>query len=97
MYDAALRLTRSRKFLLCVRSFKILLDEREIGTIKNGAVREFQIEGGRHSLQVTIGAARSQLLWFDVPASGVAEFRCEMARLWTRHRDSLVVLESLKS
>jgi len=75
--DATLRLRREvSPWRDKLRSYKILLDGKVIGTIANGATHDFTIVAGEHVVRLKIDWAGSPKMSFTVAAGEIAEFVC---------------------
>jgi hypothetical protein len=61
-----IRIKRKHALIDLFRSYKILLDDKEVGRIKNGKVFEVHVSPGTHRLQLKI----------DWCASNPVEFEC---------------------
>jgi len=69
-----LTISRSNEHTNRVRNIKLLLNNKEIGTIANGTVKEFTIEPGRHSLMAKIDWGSSKPVVFEVAAHDTIAF-----------------------
>ncbi len=58
-----------------LRAYKVMLDGKEIGKIKNGEEREFDAPAGRHRLCLKIDWCGSNTVDFETPGNAV-EFEC---------------------
>jgi len=72
---ATLRISRDSGYADYVRSYSVLLDDKEIGQIKNGETKNFQIASGKHSLRMKLDWAGSKSLDFVADDSNMAAFR----------------------
>lgn len=70
-----LKIKRYSAWVDAFRKYKIILDGKEIGKIKNGESLEFPIEQGEHSLVLKIDYARSNKVSFSSNNENV-EFVC---------------------
>ena len=57
------------------RSYKILLNDREVGRVKNGKVFEFDVQPGAHCLQLQIDWCFSNPVKFECQDE-LIEFEC---------------------
>ena len=63
---AQLKITRDKGWADKLRSYKIIVDEKEIAEIKEGETVELDIDQGQHELYCMIAWCRSNKLTFDV-------------------------------
>jgi len=78
MTGASIRLTRKRGHTRDrIRSYRIILDDIDRGSIKEGRSLDFGVEPGSHVLQLKIDWTRSQQIQFDVGVDEVISFECE--------------------
>ncbi|RWX45492.1 hypothetical protein H206_02155 [Candidatus Electrothrix aarhusensis] len=63
--SSKLILTRDKAFSDFARKYKVVLDDKEIGEIKNGGTFESVIPSGPHSLKLTVDWCGSKVLEFD--------------------------------
>ncbi len=49
-----LQLTRDSGFADLLRAYKVLIDGEDVGVIRNGQCREFEVSAGSHALEVRI-------------------------------------------
>lgn len=59
-----------------LRAYRVELDGKNIGQIKDGEVKSFEVEPGKHSLKLKVDWARSNLVTFEVEKSEDVEFTC---------------------
>jgi hypothetical protein len=57
------------------RDYRVLLDGAEIGRIGNGGQKSFEISPGRHQLMLKIDWCRSNIVDFNSPDGGSAQFK----------------------
>ncbi len=72
---ATLRVIRDSGYADLVRAYSVKLDGKEIGTIKNGETKDFQVSSGNHELQIKIDWAGSKALAFVANESESSVFR----------------------
>lgn len=87
------------------RRYRVLLDDREAGSVKWGETLDLPIEPGAHRLRVQLDWSGSPTIPFNVSAGEVAEFVCRPRRAAAlaivsvirsiKHRDEWVILERL--
>jgi hypothetical protein len=70
-----IKLTRHSVYADRFRSYKVMLDGMEIGEIKNGEEKEFDVAPGRHQLYLAIDWCRSNTIEFEA-GEDVTEFEC---------------------
>ena len=51
---AVLKITRSDEYMNRMRAIKIIIDGKQIGTIKNAEEKEFSLQTGNYTLQAKI-------------------------------------------
>lgn len=71
-----LTLARDSTFADSLRAYSILLDGVNIGTIRDGEIKHFDIKPGMHSLMLRIDWARSQKIEFNFIEGYDAIFLC---------------------
>lgn len=59
-----------------LRKYKVILDEREVGTIEPGGNFEYQTTPGIHTLYLKIDWCRSNKLKFEIQDNEILEFKC---------------------
>ncbi|MGD0255858.1 MAG: DUF4190 domain-containing protein [Acidimicrobiales bacterium] len=59
------------------RSYKVLVDGAEVGTVRNGETTDFGISAGHHEVRIKLDWAGSNLLSLDVGVGEVAHLECE--------------------
>ena len=64
------------------RSFKILMDGTEIGTIKNGERQEHEIEPGEYTFQMQIDWCKSKEIKITAHSGDSVKFRCGSRLKW---------------
>ena len=74
---ARLVLTRRKAGADKLRSYKILLDGEQIGTMKEGTTFTADIAPGTHELQLKIDWGKSPIDTFEVKEGGEARFWCQ--------------------
>jgi hypothetical protein len=62
------------------RRYRVLLDEREIGSLKWGEVGEFPVDPGTHTLRLKIDWTGSPAMAFELDEGQVAQFVCRPQR-----------------
>lgn len=67
---------RDKSYTDKLRSYKVLIDDKEVGEIKSGETKTFNIDEGRHSLQLKIDWCFSPKLQFDNAESSNEIFNC---------------------
>ncbi|HEY3772591.1 MAG TPA: hypothetical protein VGL69_06345 [Solirubrobacteraceae bacterium] len=65
-----------RGFTDRLRSYKILIDGDQVGSIKRGGTVAIEVEAGRHTVQLAIDWARSQTLVVDTVPREEVNVRC---------------------
>lgn len=59
-------LTRTKEYLNFARSFSVLLNNKEIGKIRNGEIKSFEISEGKHQLKADIDWCSSPEIDFEI-------------------------------
>ena len=59
-----------------LRKYKVILDEKEIGSIRQKETFEFQTNPGLHTLYLQIDWCRSEKLEFEIRDNESLEFKC---------------------
>ncbi len=70
-----LHLTRGKGYADMTRSYHVLIDGEDVGTIKQGQTISLDVAPGEHEMQLKIDWARSNLLRFDGREPGL-EIEC---------------------
>ena len=70
-----IKITRDSGYADRLRAYKIILDEKVIGEIKNGQKIEIEIPKGSHKLYLKIDWCRSNIIDFKLD-DDIAEFEC---------------------
>ena len=60
-----------------IRSYRVILDDGQIGLIGSGETRDFVIEAGRHDLRLKIDWTQSQTVQFDIDQGELVQFKCQ--------------------
>lgn len=71
-----IRISRQTSYPDSLRSYKIFIDDIYCGDIKNGEIKELDIENGEHSIYLKIDWCRSKKLNFIVNSNELLEFYC---------------------
>src|SRR5688572_19515030 len=59
-----------------LRSYRVVVDDSEVGTISNGESKTFSIEPGPHQLVLKIDWCSSNTARFDLPPGRSIHFEC---------------------
>lgn len=70
-----IRITRKYAMMDLFRAYKILLDDEEVGRIKNGKMLEIEVSPGTHLLQLKIDWCTSNQVEFKC-RDEIIEFEC---------------------
>jgi hypothetical protein len=92
-----IRISRVNEYMDSVRSYKIMLDNGYVGDIKNGEVKDIDIEPGIHEIFLKIDWCRSNIIEFNVSANETVEFECGNSMDGMRILLSLVYITFLKN
>jgi hypothetical protein len=60
-----------------IRSYRVILDDGQIGLIGSGETRDFIIEVGKHDLRLKIDWTHSQKIQFDIDEGELVQFKCQ--------------------
>ncbi len=83
-----IRLVRKANFAASLRKLNVVVDGKKIGNIANGKQESFELDSGRHTVQVKL-LLGSESLDVDLNPGDSAHFECGISSgFWTR----LVVL-----
>jgi hypothetical protein len=74
--SATVTLIRHSAFLNRIRAYRVFVDHREVGKVKNGETTTFEVSSGKHVLSVKVDWARSAPLEVAVEAGGNVEVDC---------------------
>jgi hypothetical protein len=64
-----------------MRAYRLIVDGKKIGRIKDGQTKTFPVEPGEHKLFLKIDCCSSTTLSFSLPANHSARFVCG-SNLW---------------
>jgi len=67
---------RDRQYADSLRSYRVFLDDREIGTVSRHKEKEFHISPGKHIIQLKIDWCKSNQLEFEIERDQVINFIC---------------------
>jgi hypothetical protein len=74
---AQVRLRRRRRLYADrLRAYDVLVDDERVGRLKHGEEASFEVEPGRHKVQLRIDWASSEPRVIDLRAGEVAELEC---------------------
>ena len=88
--ETVLNITRLKSFISSLRSFTIVVDGKEIGTIKVGETVRLSVEPGNHRIFLKIDWCRSNII--DFVAKAKTEHNLECGTSLTGLRIFLVLL-----
>lgn len=71
-----IRISSQTRYFDSLRSYKIYIDNIYCGDIKDGEIKELDIENGEHSIYMEIDWCRSKKLKFVVNSNELLEFNC---------------------
>jgi len=60
-----------------IRSYRVILDNGQIGLIGSGETHDFTIEAGSHDLNLKIDWTHSQKIQFDIEEGELVQFKCQ--------------------
>ena len=69
-----LTINRSNEYLNRLRAIKIMVDGKEISTIKNGETKSFELPAGNHQLQAKIDWCTSSKLQINITEGQTKKF-----------------------
>lgn len=78
--NSTIRLVRPKRYADMIRSYRIFLNGREVGSIGNGGVLEFAAPAGRNTLVGKIDWARSEP--FEIVTQPGETVEVEIANRW---------------
>ena len=67
---AKIIINRKSEWLNRLRPFKVFIDEKEVGSVKNGSSEEFVVEEGTHSVHIKFGLYKSISLTITLNKGG---------------------------
>ena len=79
---AKILIERESQFISRMRSYKILANGKELGSIKDGEMREFPMEPGEYSLQLQIDWCKSKQIKVNIQQDGIIKFKCGSRMKW---------------
>jgi hypothetical protein len=65
-----------------LRSYKIFLDEKSVGTIRQGMHSSFEVSAGRHEIFLTIDWCSSQRMSIDLAPGEKVKLICQARNAW---------------
>jgi hypothetical protein len=71
---AILKITRSNEHTNRLRDIKLFLNDKELGSVANGALKEFTVGAGRYSLFAKIDWCSSDKVDFEVESDDTITF-----------------------
>ncbi len=71
-----IRISRQTRYSDSLRSYKFYIDDVHCGDIKDGEIKELNIENGEHSIYLKIDWCTSKKLNFIVNSNELLEFYC---------------------
>jgi len=74
--SASITISRDSGYADRIRSYRVVVDDSEIGTINNGDSKTFSIEPGAHQLVLKIDWCSSNTISFELPPSAAVHFEC---------------------
>lgn len=72
---ATIILNRTSEYLNRLRDYEIYIDEKKVGTIANGEIKDFNVSDGKHLIVTKIDWCSSQPLTFDISDNEVKNFK----------------------
>lgn len=82
MGSAIVRLVRKKASRDILRSYKVFIDGRLVGTIRQGSTCEFEIQPGRHDVFLTIDWCSSPHLPLDIVPDEEVKLICQGRNLF---------------
>ena len=58
-------------------TYRVVLDERIIMEIKNGELKDYEVEEGMHTIRVVSDNYKSETLKFEIYKGEITEFECK--------------------
>lgn len=81
---AVIRITRDPTgWRDCARAYQVIVDGDELGGIRRGEAKEFSIEPGLHTLQLSIDWCTSRQGEFTLKAGESSDFHCRSGSMLT--------------
>ncbi|MEI5907545.1 hypothetical protein WAK64_10790 [Bacillus spongiae] len=84
-----IEIKRETRFVDKLRGYKVMIDEKEVGTIKSGETFDYPIKQGLHTLYLQIDWCRSNKIEFEIKDNEFLRFECgglngskALASLW---------------
>lgn len=71
-----IRISRQTRYIDSLRNYEIYIDDRYYADIKDGEIKELDIENGKHSIYLKIDWCKSKKLNFIVNSNELLEFNC---------------------
>jgi hypothetical protein len=73
---SSITVTRESGYTDRLRAYTILVDDIEIGRIRDGETCSFPLASGHHQIRLKIDWCGSETLSFELPSGGCAMFSC---------------------
>ena len=73
--QGTIEIEREKAYVDKVRAHKVLIDDAQVGTIKEGETKSFPVAPGSHEVVLRIDWARSPVVTIDVAPGAIAKLR----------------------
>jgi hypothetical protein len=69
-------ISRTSQYTNNLRSYKVFIDSKEVGKIKDGERLTLEVEPGNHSIYLKIDLDKSDEIMFDIKQNETIQFNC---------------------
>jgi hypothetical protein len=76
MIETSIIVKRESQYADSLRKYKIILDGKEFSTISRNEEKVFQINPGKHNIQLKIGWCKSNPIEFEIKKNEKLKFLC---------------------
>lgn len=91
--SSTLVIERKKAFVGCARKLKVLVGDREIGSVANGKTESFPIPAGLHQVSVQMGSAASRPLQIEAAEGQSTKLFCNLKMGWFAVSDFVLTRE----
>jgi len=71
-----LKLNRDKAYADSARAYKIFIDGKQVGMIKNGGEEKMEVDPGNHNIYIKIDWCRTDEMVFEFDGKNTIHFKC---------------------
>ena len=75
----SISVSRDSGYVDRIRAYRVVVDGREVGRLRNGETKTFSVESGTHELRIKIDWCCSHTIRFTLAANQTSAFECGSA------------------